>query len=77
MADRNSPPIEFESFIDVLEMLLYRPSAHSWDHVRVAWLLLMADALRRVGLEDDAADVRARALRIVHAAIDDTAGGAR
>lgn len=77
MADRSSPPLEFASFVDVLEMLIYRPDAHSWDHVRVAWLLLMADALRRVGLEDDAADVRARALRIVHEAIDDTAGGAR
>lgn len=77
MADRDAKPIEFASFVDVIEMMIYRPDANSWDYARVAWLLLMADALRRVGLEADATDVRGRALRIVHAAIDDTAGGAR
>lgn len=77
MADRGSPLIEFESFVDVIEMMIYRPGGDSWDFARVSWLLLMADALRRVGLEEEATDVRGRALRIVHAAIDDTAGGAR
>lgn len=65
-------PIEFTSFGDIIELMIYRPDGDSWNYIRVAWLLLMADALSRFSPEE-AGHVRERAMRIVRKAIDDVA----
>lgn len=77
MSDTATPLVEAASFMDVISLLLACPGEHAQDSARVAWLVLMADALTRAGFDADASQTRERALRIVRCAVDDTAGTPR